>query len=93
MISVYVVQIKNLKNVVVNKMDKDELTSEVLISDLLIRLTALERILINKGLVLPEELALEANNITKTIAMSILNKSNVPNADKIIKTFTGEDND
>ena len=61
MISVYVVQIKNLKNVVVNKMD--------------------------------EELALEANNITKTIAMSILNKSNVPNADKIIKTFTGEDND
>lgn len=55
-----------------------KLTNDVLITDALIRIKALEDLLIDKGLILQEELEIKIQNISEVIMLNILQKSNVP---------------
>lgn len=52
----------------------DELDSQVLIADILVRLSALESLLINKGCFSNEELNGEVKKLAKILAENILSK-------------------
>lgn len=65
-------------------MDKT-LTNEVLIADILIRLKALETLLIAKNIIIQDEFLQETNKLADIISKSILQKANVvDDLDKII---------
>lgn len=71
-----------------NKKDADDLTNEMLIADALLRLKALENVLVAKGLITREEFAEEMNTVAAQVAKSILQKAQVPgNIDEIIKNL------
>jgi len=71
-----------------NKKESLELTNDMLIADALLRLKALENILIAKGICSKEEISLEMEEIAKKIAKSILQKAGIPEAiDDLLKTF------
>lgn len=71
-----------------NKKDADDLTNEMLIADALLRLKALENVLVAKGLITQEEFAEEMNTIAAQVAKSILQKAQVPgNIDEIIRNL------
>ncbi len=61
-----------------DKKDKDELSNSLLIADTLLRLKAIENILVAKGLITNDEFQEEMDKIAKQIAKSILEKANVP---------------
>jgi hypothetical protein len=61
-----------------NKKEAEDLTTHVLIADILVRVTALEKILIAKGVCTQDELTEEIKKLTTILAKSILQKSNVP---------------
>jgi hypothetical protein len=73
---------RNTKNVVVkdnmNKKQAEELTNDVLMTEILLKLKALESILIAKNVFTQEEYDAEINNIAGKIAKTILQKANVP---------------
>jgi hypothetical protein len=63
MIYVYVVRKLNIKNVAggkMDKIDKDEIDKDALLGNILVRLTVLEKLLMEKNILLPEDLAREA---------------------------------
>jgi len=60
-----------------DKKDKDELSNSLLIADALLRLKAIENILVAKGLITNDEFQQEMDKIAKQIAKSILEKANV----------------
>ncbi len=60
-----------------DKKDKDELSNSLLIADALLRLKAIENILVAKGLITNDEFQQEMDRIAKQIAKSILEKANV----------------
>lgn len=72
-----------------NKDDAKGLTSDVLITDALLQLRALEKILIDKGVFTKEEFAQELEVITKQITKTILQKANVQgNLDEIVDSLS-----
>lgn len=83
--------IKNLKNVVEDKMDKkesQELTIDILLADCLIRLSTIEKLLISKNVFSQEEFAKAMHEISSKITKSILEKANVPgDLDKIVENL------
>lgn len=87
MIHVYVVLVKNIKSVVEGKMTKkNEFTNDMMMADALLRLKALENLLINKGIITQEEFSNEMGTIAAQIAKVILQKANVPgDLDEMIK--------
>ena len=72
-----------------DKIDKDEIDKDALLGNILVRLTVLEKLLMEKNILLPEDLAREAYEITLAISKSILEKSNVPNIEEAIKEIQG----
>lgn len=70
-------------------MKKTELTNDILIADALVRLKALENILVGKGILTIEEFNKEMEDVANKIAKSILQKSNVSSEeiDNIINSF------
>lgn len=68
------------------------LDNEILITNLLIRISALEKVLINKGIVSLEELVKETKELTITLAKEILEKSNVGNIEQILSDLQMKDN-
>lgn len=59
--------------------DKEDFNNKLLIAELLIRITALETILINSGVVKQDELELKIGEFTEKITQSIVSKINKPN--------------
>lgn len=68
-----------------NKQEAENLTIHIQIADILVRVTALEKILIAKNVCTQDELTAEIKKLTTILAKSILEKSNVPgDLDQII---------
>lgn len=69
-----------------NKQEAEELTNSMLIADALLRLRAVENLLISKGIFTQEELHQEMGVVTSQIAKSLLEKANVSgDLDELIK--------
>jgi len=60
-----------------SKKEENELQNSMLIADALLRLKAIENILVKKGLINQEEFSAEMEVIARNIAKSILEKANV----------------
>lgn len=72
----FVVQIKNIKNVAAGKMLKE--INPQIVADLIIRLSSLENLLIEKKVILQEEYFNEVKNTTEKVvaeAVKMLNES------------------
>jgi len=57
------------------KSSKSELTSEILIADIMLRITAMEKLLLEKNLFTKEELLATTQDIAKSVAKVILEKA------------------
>lgn len=57
------------------KPDKKEITTDILMADVMLRITAIERLLIDKGIFTKEELAQTSNDIAKDVAKVVLEKA------------------
>jgi len=76
-----------------DKKHSEQITSEVLIADILLRLTTLERLLISKGILSDEEFKSKMNEIAAQIAKTIIQKSNIQgDLDKIVEDLQGNTN-
>ena len=63
-----------------------ELTNDVLIADALVRIKAIENLLISKGLFSEDELKDQIKSVVELLALTILQKSNISgDLNKIIK--------
>jgi len=67
--------------------DNMEITTEALLSSILIRLATLEKVVIDKKIIGVEELAKEINDMAILITRSILQKANIENVDEVMKNF------
>lgn len=94
MIFAFVVHKLNLKNVVVgnmNKKDLDALNKELVIADILLRITVLEKFLISKNIVTSEEYQEAISSLSDQVAKTILKNAQVPgDADQIINDLKSE---
>lgn len=71
-----------------NKKETSELTNDMLIADALLRLKAMENLLIAKGIISRDEFLQEMESVAKQIAKSILQKAGVPGEiEDLLKTF------
>lgn len=76
MIHVFVVLVRNIRNVVGDNMDKDqEFTTEMMIADILLRLKSLENILIAKGVLSEDQYLKEMEKVAQQISKSLLEKA------------------
>jgi predicted transcriptional regulator of viral defense system len=65
--------------------ENDELKSIALISEALIKISALEKLLIDKKIITSQDLSVEINSISRLMARSILKSANVKgDLDKIL---------
>lgn len=72
-----------------NKKQAEELSNDVLIADILLRLKTLETLLLSKGFFTKEEYDKATHEITSKIAKTILQKANVAgDLDSLISSFT-----
>jgi TPP-dependent pyruvate/acetoin dehydrogenase alpha subunit len=73
-----------------NKKQAEELTNDVLIADVLLRLKTLENLLLAKGVFTQEEYDAATAEIAAKIAKTILQRANVPgDLDELIKGLQG----
>ena len=76
-----------------NKYDQNKLTNEVLLADVMIRVTALEKLLIKKGIVsieeLNEEIDMVANQVTDAMLKSVKDAL-VPSIDELIENLSSK---
>lgn len=54
--------------------DKKEPNTDILVADMMLRITALEKLLIEKGLLTKEELAATTDELAKRVAQVVLEK-------------------
>jgi predicted protein tyrosine phosphatase len=66
------------------KIDQQEITNDILMADVMLRITALEKLLIEKGLFTQEELTVATEDIAKRVAQVVLEKAE---SSKDIKDF------
>jgi len=81
MIYVFVARIVNIKNAVENNMSnkiEEEFREEILLADALLRLSVIEKLLINKGILTKEEFLEETSKISSQITQILLEKINTP---------------
>lgn len=71
---VFVVLVRNIRNVVGDNMDQ-EFTTEMMIADILLRLKSLENLLFAKGLITEEEYLKEMEKVAQQISKSLLEKA------------------
>jgi len=76
-----------------NKKESEQLTNDLLIADALLRLKAIENLLVAKGIFTSEELSDEMLSVTRQIAKSLLEKANVAgNLDELIASLQSKGN-
>jgi hypothetical protein len=69
-----------------SKKENNEFSNEMTLTDILLRLKALETLLISKGIFTQEDFSNEMSALAAQIAKTILQKANIPgDLDKIIK--------
>ena len=74
-----------------SKKEHNEFSDEMMLPDALLRLRALENLLMAKGIFTQEEFSQEMSGIAAQIAKSILQKANVPgDLDELIKSLQQE---
>lgn len=66
---------------------KNELTSDIMMADIMLRVTAMEKLLIDKGLVTQSELASTNDEIAKKVAKVVLERAQ---ASKNLKEFVAD---
>lgn len=73
-----------------NKEESDKLTTDVMLTDILVRLTTLEHLLIAKNVVSVDELKIEMDKLHKQLAKSILKDAgkSTNEIDEIIKSLS-----
>jgi len=70
------------------KEQPNELSNEMMMADALLRLRAIENLLMAKGIFTKEEFSQEMSTIATQIAKTILQKANVPgDLDELIKSL------
>jgi len=86
MILVFVVLVKKLKNVIGNKMSdkKPEITNDMLITDLMLRVSAIEKLLVEKLVFTQQELQNAVEEVANKVAKVVLDKLE-KNPEKVIK--------
>lgn len=73
------------------KPETPELTTDILIADCMLRLTALETLLLQKGVFTRDELTVVSLEITERLSKAILEKVQVSkNLDEFISSLKGE---
>jgi uncharacterized protein with PhoU and TrkA domain len=71
-----------------SKKEQNELSNEMMMADALLRLRALENLLMAKGVFTQEEFSQEMSGIAAQIAKTILQKANIPgDLDELIKSL------
>lgn len=69
---------------------KKELTNDVLMADIMLRVTAMEKLLIEKGVFTQEELTSTTEEIAKRVAKVVLEKAQASkNIDEFIHSLDG----
>lgn len=71
-----------------NKKEAEVLSDQLVMADALIRLKALENLLISKGIITNEEFQSEMDVVTRSIAKTLLERANVGgNLDELIDSL------
>lgn len=66
MTGVFVIQVRNIKNVVEHKMEKN-LEQELLLAEVIVKVTAMERLLVKAGVFTSEQLVTEMQKISEEV--------------------------
>jgi hypothetical protein len=75
------------------KVDPTKITNEVLLADVMIRVTALERVLIKKGIISVEEFSAEVDVVANQVSEAVLKsvrEALVPTIDELIGDLNGK---
>ena len=73
------------------KSDKRELTNDILMADVMLRITAMEKLLIEKGVFTQEELSAATEEIAKRVAKVVLEKAqSSKNVDEFIASLKSD---
>lgn len=70
-----------------DKNDKKELTSDIMMADIMLRVTAIEKLLIEKGIFTQDELNSTTEEIAKRVAKVVLEKAQ---ASKSLEEFISD---
>jgi len=70
-----------------DKKDKQELTNDIMMADIMLRITAIEKLLIEKGIFTQDELTASTEEIAKRVAKVVLEKAQ---ASKNIEEFISD---
>lgn len=69
------------------------LTNDTLVAEVLLRIQAIENLLVSKGLLSKEELKKELNTVSGVVMKEILKKANVPgDLDALVETLNSTKN-
>lgn len=75
-----------------NKKEAEEITTEMLLTDALLKIKSLEKLLITKGVFSQEEYNTEVDTLVKIMAKTILLKANViGDLDALVNDAFGDD--
>jgi len=70
-----------------DKKDKQELTNDIMMADVMLRVTAIEKLLIEKGVFTQEELTVTTEEIAKRVAKVVLERAQ---ASKNLEEFVAD---
>lgn len=76
MIHVFVGNLKNIKNVVVNNMNNESKDINLIITEILIRLTSIEKLLLDKKIINEEELLNQVKILSESLVETIKKYTN-----------------
>lgn len=66
----------------------NDMSNDIMIADILLRITTLEKLLVSKGILSQEEINTTMDDLSSKILKSILEKSNIPgDHDEILKNM------
>jgi hypothetical protein len=72
------------------KLDKQNVTNDILMADVMLRVTAMEKLLIEKGVFTQEELTATTEEIAKRVAKVVLEKAQASkNIEEFIASLEG----
>ena len=74
------------------KIDENDYSKDIMIADIMLRLTAIEKLLIEKGILTKEEIFATTEEITKKVAKVVLEKAqSSKNIDEFIASLDNKD--
>ena len=64
---------------------KPEITNDILMADIMLRLTTMEKLLIDKGILSKEEFLAVMEEIAKSVSKIVIDKANAAAEEKVLK--------